>query len=147
MNSKAAKFSNIDEYIALFPADVQKKLQELRAVIKNAAPGVVETISYQIPTFDLNGHHLIHFGAWKKHIALYPTSSGTRVFERELEGYKAEKGTIQFPMDKPLPLEMIGRIVKFRWMRKKREVKGLQRKNNTWTLTCQADFFRTTSLL
>jgi uncharacterized protein YdhG (YjbR/CyaY superfamily) len=114
MNSKAAKFSNIDEYIALFPADVQKKLQELRAVIKNAAPGVVETISYQIPTFDLNGHHLIHFGAWKKHIALYPTSSGTRVFERELEGYKAEKGTIQFLMDKPLPLELIGRIVKFR---------------------------------
>ena len=114
MKNKAAKFSNIDEYLALFPEDVKKKLQELRATIRAAAPGVTETISYQIPTFDLNGRHLIHFGAWKTHIALYPTSSGTRVFERELEGYKAAKGTIQFPMDKPLPLELIGRIVKFR---------------------------------
>lgn len=114
IESGRVKFSNIDEYIALFQEDVQKKLQDLRAVIKAAAPGVVETISYKIPTFDLNGRHLVHFGAWKSHIALYPTSSGTRVFERELEGYKAEKGTIQFPMDKPLPLELIGRIVKFR---------------------------------
>ena len=114
MKNKAAKFSNIDEYLALFPEDVKKKLQELRATIRAAAPGVTETISYQIPTFDLNGRHLIHFGAWKTHIALYPTPSGTRVFERELEGYKAEKGTIQFPLDQPLPLELIGRIVKFR---------------------------------
>ncbi len=130
MKNKAPQFTTIEEYIALFPADVQKKLQELRAVIKTAAPGVVETISYQIPTFDLNGRHLIHFGAWKKHIALYPTSSGTRVFERELEGYKAEKGTIQFPLDQPLPLELIGRIVKFRVEEEmKRDEKSIGRKN------------------
>lgn len=114
MKNKAAKFSNIDEYIALFPEDMKKKLQELRASIRAAAPGVVETISYQIPTFDLNGRHLIHFGAWKTHIAIYPGSAGVGAFAKELVGYTMAKGTIQFPLDQPLPLELIGRIVKFR---------------------------------
>ena len=122
-------FTSIDEYIATFPEDVQKILQELRAVIKAAAPDAQETISYQIPTFTLNGN-LVHFGAWKKHIGFYPTSSGTQAFEQELSVYESAKGSIKFPIDKPLPLELIGRIVKFRVAEnlKKADAKSSKRK-------------------
>ena len=122
-------FTSIDEYIATFPGDVQKILQELRAVIKAAAPDAQETINYQIPTFTLNGN-LVHFGAWKKHIGFYPTSSGTQAFEQELSVYESAKGSIKFPIDKPLPLELIGRIVKFRVAEnlKKADAKSSKRK-------------------
>ena len=118
MESKRKSFNSIDEYIANFPAEVQKILGELRAVIKAAAPDAEERISYQIPTFTLKGN-LVHFAAYKKHIGFYPTSSGIQAFKHELSIYEGGKGTVQFPIDKPLPLELIRKIVKCRYPRLK----------------------------
>jgi uncharacterized protein YdhG (YjbR/CyaY superfamily) len=114
MNSKKAGFSSIDEYIASFPDEVQKILEELRATIKATAPNTKEKISYQIPTFELNGRNLIHFAAWKKHIGMYPIPAGSEAFEKELAQYTDGKGTLKFPLDKPLPLKLIREIVQFR---------------------------------
>ena len=114
MNSKKAGFSSIDEYIASFPDEVQKILEELRATIKATAPNTKEKISYQIPTFELNGRNLIHFAAWKKHIGMYPIPAGSEAFEKELVQYTDGKGTLKFPLDKPLPLKLIREIVQFR---------------------------------
>ena len=108
-----SRATTIDEYIAEFPPDVQKKLQQVRAIIRETAPEATETISYAIPTFDLNGH-LIHFAGFKNHIGLYPTPSGIKEFEDELAPYKSGKGSLQFPLDRPLPLDLISRIVEFR---------------------------------
>ena len=105
---------SIDEYIAEFPPETQKKLQELWALIKQAAPGATETISYAMPTFDLNGHHLVHFAGYAKHIGFYPIPSALEAFEEELRPYKHGKGSAQFPLDKPLPTDLIRRIVEFR---------------------------------
>jgi len=113
MENKDNEFTNIDEYIATFPMDIQKKMQELRAVIKSSAPDAVEKISYQMPTFYLNGN-LIHFAAYKNHIGLYPTPNGIEAFSDELSKYKGGKGSKQFPLNEPLPLDLISRIVKFR---------------------------------
>lgn len=106
-------FQSIDEYIAAFPKETQKILQEIRATIKAAAPDAEEKISYQMPTFFLNGN-LIHFAAFKNHIGIYPTPSGTEAFKKEIAQYKTAKGSIQLPIDKPMPLKLISRIVKFR---------------------------------
>ncbi len=105
--------SSIDEYIALYPPDVQEKLKKLRAFIKDLVPEAGETISYGIPTFDLHGH-LVHFAAFRDHISFFPTASGVAAFQQELSEYKISKGTIQFPMDKPMPFDLIKRIVEFR---------------------------------
>ena len=113
MESKPATYVSIDEYIAMFPKDIQNILEELRATIKAAAPGAREKISYQMPTFDLKGN-LVHFAAHAHHIGFYPQPSGIHAFEKELSIYKSSKGAVQFPLDKPLPLKLIGRIVKFR---------------------------------
>jgi len=106
-------FQSIDEYIATFPEDTQKILQEIRAVIKTAAPEAVEKISYQMPTFFLHGN-LIHFAAFKNHIGLYPTPDGIEEFAGELSVYAGAKGSIRLPIDKPMPLELIGKITKAR---------------------------------
>ena len=111
MRSTAA---TIDEYVAGFPAPTQKALQEVRTLIAAVAPGATETISYAIPTFDLRGRHLVHFAAFTRHIGLYPTSSGIAAFADELAPYKSGKGSLQFPLDRPLPLDLIRRIVEFR---------------------------------
>jgi len=113
MESKKSGFTSIDEYIGTFPEDVQKMLEEVRATIKAAAPEAEEKISYQMPTFFLKGN-LIHFAAFKNHIGLYPTPSGTEAFKRELSIYQGAKGSVRLPIDKPLPLKLISRIVKFR---------------------------------
>ena len=113
MEDRKAGFVSIDEYIATFPEEIQKILEELRAAIKAAAPEAEEKISYQIPTFALKGN-LVHFAAWKNHIGFYPTSSGTREFKKELTIYESAKGSVKFPIDKPLPLDLISKIVKFR---------------------------------
>ena len=107
---------NIDEYIDGFPKDVQKHLQQLRATIKKAAPKSEEKIAYGIPTFTLNGN-LVHFGGYKTHIGFYPAPSGLEAFKKELGPYLTGKGTAQFPLDKPLPLDLITQIVKFRVMK------------------------------
>ncbi len=114
MRSGSSAPTNIDEYIAGFPADVQKLLQKIRAAIQKAAPNATEAISYQIPTFKINGKNLIHFAAFKKHIGLYPAPRGVAEFEPELSSYEGGKGTLQFPLDKPIPYDLITRIVRFR---------------------------------
>jgi uncharacterized protein YdhG (YjbR/CyaY superfamily) len=116
-------FTSIDEYIESFPQETQKILQEIRATIKAAAPQAEEKISYQMPTFFLNGN-LIHFAAFKNHIGLYPTPSGTEAFKEEIAKYKAAKGSIQLPIDEPMPLKLISRIVKFRVAENLQKVKA-----------------------
>lgn len=113
MENKEVGFRSIDEYIGTFPEDIQKILGGLRTTIKAAAPEAEEKISYQMPTFFLNGN-LIHFAAYKNHIGLYPTPSGIEAFKRELSMYPGAKGSVKLPIDKPLPLKLIARIVKFR---------------------------------
>ncbi len=103
----------MDEYIATFPAEIQEKLQEMRAAIRAAAPDAEEKISYQMPTFALKGN-LVHFAAFKHHIGFYPAPRGIEAFKDELARYKGAKGSVQFPLDEPLPLDLVGRIVKFR---------------------------------
>lgn len=106
--------NSIDEYIAEFPSDTQKVLQELRALIKATAPDAIEKISYAIPTFDLNGRHLVHFAGYEKHVGFYPGASGVQAFKEEFKSYKSAKGSVQFPLGQPLPKELIRRIVEFR---------------------------------
>ncbi|MDX9882418.1 MAG: DUF1801 domain-containing protein [Prolixibacteraceae bacterium] len=106
-------FSNIDEYIARFPEEIRAILEELRQTIRDAAPEAEETISYQMPTFRLNGN-LVHFAAYKNHIGFYPAPSGIEAFQKELSAWKWAKGSVQFPVDKPLPLKLIASIVGFR---------------------------------
>ncbi len=113
MEKNKVGFASIDEYIATFPEDRQKILEQMRATIKAAAPDAEEKISYQMPTFYLNGN-LVHFAAFKDHIGFYPTPSGTQAFKREISIYQAAKGSIRFPIDEPLPLKLITKIVKFR---------------------------------
>ena len=113
MKNSESTFNNIDEYIANFSEDVQEILQELRATIRAAAPEAEEAISYQMPTFKLKGN-LVHFAAYKNHIGFYPAPRGIEVFKEELSAYKGAKGSVQFPIDQPLPLDLISRIVRFR---------------------------------
>jgi uncharacterized protein YdhG (YjbR/CyaY superfamily) len=110
---KAEPAKNIDEYIAAYPADVQHLLQIMRAAIHKAAPDAVEAMAYGIPTFKLNGN-LVHFGGYKNHIGFYPAPMGIEAFKEETAQYETGKGTLQFPIDQPLPLDLITRIVKFR---------------------------------
>ena len=112
MKSKA-DFRSIDEYIGTFPKDTQKILQKMRETIKAAAPEAQEIISYKMPAFTLMGN-LVYFGAFKNHIGFYPTPSGTEAFRREISIYQGAKGSIRFPIDEPLPLKLITKIVKFR---------------------------------
>jgi len=105
---------NIDDYIARFPPDVQGILEQIRRTIRQAAPDAEETISYQIPTFTLKGKYLIYFAAYKKHIALYPAPRGVEPFKKALSVYAGGKGTVRFPLDEPIPFNLISRMVKFR---------------------------------
>ncbi len=111
---KTTKPTSIDEYIAGFPEDTRKVLEQIRATIKKAAPEAEETISYAIPTFTLSGKNLVHFAAFKNHIGFYATPTGHEAFKEELSVYKQGKGSVQFSLDKPMPLDLITRIVKFR---------------------------------
>jgi uncharacterized protein YdhG (YjbR/CyaY superfamily) len=111
--SSKQKFQTIDEYIKTFPKEIQKILETIRQTIKITAPDAEEAISYQIPTFKLNGN-LVHFAAFKNHIGFYPTPSGTEIFKKEISVYRSGKGSIQFPIDKPMPLSLIKKIVKYR---------------------------------
>jgi uncharacterized protein YdhG (YjbR/CyaY superfamily) len=116
--------TSIDDYIQGFPADVRAKLSALRSTIRQAAPQAVEKISYRMPTFYLNGN-LVHFAAFERHIGFYPTPSGIARFQKELKKYKSAKGSVQFPLDEPLPLDLVAAIVKFRVAENSRsKVKG-----------------------
>ena len=111
MSSKPAP--TIDQYIEDFPKGVQRKLHQMRRTIAKAAPEAREAISYRIPTFKLSGN-LVHFAAFSDHIGFYPTSSGVENFKKDLVAYETSRGTIRFPMDEPLPLDLVARIVTFR---------------------------------
>ncbi len=108
------QFKTIDEYIKTFPEEVQNILEKMRQTIRKAAPGAVEAISYQMPTFKLNGKNLVHFAAWKNHIGFYPTPSGIEAFLKDLSPFKRAKGSIQFSLDKPIPFNLVEKIVAFR---------------------------------
>ena len=110
-NRSTAK--TIDEYIAEFPSDTRRVLEELRALIKATAPGATEKISYAIPTFYLNGN-LVHFAGYEKHIGFYPGAGGIEAFREELKPYKSAKGSVQLPLGQPLPTDLIRRMVEFR---------------------------------
>lgn len=105
---------SIDEYIAEFPPETRERLKELRELIKRLVPEAKETISYAIPTFDLNGKHLVHFAGFARHVGFYPAPSGLEVFKEELKPYKTGKGSVQFPLDQPLPADLVRRIVELR---------------------------------
>jgi len=113
MEEKKGQPTTIDEYIAQFPEDVQQILIKIRAVIKESAPEAVEKISYQMPGFYLNGF-LVSFAVWKHHIGFYPKTSGMEAFKEELSAYKGTKGSVHFPLDEPMPYELISKLVKVR---------------------------------
>lgn len=113
MTNKTAKPTDINSYISGFPEAIQAKLQQIREAIQAAAPDAVEAISYQIPTFKLYGN-LVHFAAYNKHIGFYPSSSGIENFKEPLAKYHTSRGTVQFPLDEPIPFKLIDEIVRFR---------------------------------
>jgi uncharacterized protein YdhG (YjbR/CyaY superfamily) len=113
MATTRTKFDNIDIYIASFPEETRKLLEEIRATIRKAAPEAKETINYGMPTFTLKGN-LVHFAAFKNHIGFYPTPSGIEAFKKDLSAYEGAKGSVKFPLVKPIPLDLISKIVKFR---------------------------------
>ncbi len=113
MNATKKQVKTIDEYIKTFPEDVQSILEKMRQTIRRAAPEAEETISYQIPAFKLNGN-LVWFAAFKNHIGLYPTPSGTEAFKKELSPYQGGKGSIRFPFKEPIPYDLVRKVVMFR---------------------------------
>jgi len=113
MDASNKQFKTIDEYISMFPDDVRTILNQVRQTIRDAAPEAQETINYQMPTFTLNGN-LVHFAGFKNHIGFYPTPTGIEAFKDELSAYKGAKGSVQFPLDQPMPLSLIRRIVEYR---------------------------------
>ena len=114
MKTKPTAPQKMDEYIASFPKDVQEILEKIRMTIKKAAPEAEEVISYKMPTFNLKGQYLIYFAAYKKHIGLYPVPNGDAKFNEELSVYRSGKGTLQFPLNQPIPYKLISKIVKAR---------------------------------
>ena len=106
--------NTVDDYIKAFPKDVQKIMQQIRTIIKNKAPQAVESISYMMPAYKLNAKPLVYFAAYKHHIGFYATPTGHKEFAKELSKFKQGKGSVQFPLDKPIPFDLIDRIVEFR---------------------------------
>ena len=113
MNERMSGSKSVDEYISSFPEPVQQILEKIRETIKELAPAAIEKIAYGIPTFWLN-ENLVHFAAFKSHIGFYPSPSGIEAFKDELSKFKTSKGAVQFPIDKPIPLSLIKKIVKYR---------------------------------
>ncbi len=125
MQTSKKRPRTIDEYIAMFPINVRKRLNQIRRTIKEIAPQAEETISYDMPAFKIDSGYFANFAAWKNHIAMYPVPSGSAAFNKQLSQYVSHKSTIQFPHDKPLPLALIRKIVKYRM---KDNLKQRQRK-------------------
>ena len=124
MKELKEQFKTIDEYIRTFPEEVRIELEKMKKTIQEAAPEATEAIRYQMPTFRLNGKNLVHFAAFKNHIGFYPIPSGIEAFKKELSIYKQGKGSVQFPLDKPVPYELVKRIVKFRVAENMKESKS-----------------------
>ena len=105
-------FATVDEYIASFPLDVQRTLEEVRAAIRAAVPGTEERISYGIPTFALNGRYVVYFSGWKRHISVYPIPDADAELERAIKPFRAGKGTLKFALDQPMPVDLIQRVAR-----------------------------------
>ncbi|HEY0755888.1 MAG TPA: DUF1801 domain-containing protein [Ktedonobacteraceae bacterium] len=112
------RFTTIDEYISTFPGETQAMLEKVRQTIHKAVPAAAEAISYGIPLFTLSGKHLVFFAGWKHHLSLYPLPAGDEAFQQELALYKRARGTIQFPFNKPIPYDLVEKIVTFLMMEK-----------------------------
>lgn len=112
--SERSTATTIDAYIAEFPAEVRERLEQVRTLVREIAPDATETISYAIPTFDLNGKHLVHFAGYAKHVGFYPAPTGMEAFKEDFAPYQTGKGSVRFPLDQPLPVDLIRRIVEFR---------------------------------
>lgn len=110
MPTPKKQFTTIDEYIKSFPKDVQSVLQRLRQTIRESVPGAEETISYQIPTFKLKGRYLVYFAGWQSHVSVYPVPRGDAAFKKEIAKYQKGKGTLQFPLDKPVPYDLVKKV-------------------------------------
>ena len=117
-------FQSIDEYIAACPPDSQAYLREIRKLIRTLVPDAKEKISYQIAAFERNGKNIIHFAGWKKHVSLYPLPAGDEAFEAEASKYAGGKGTVKFPLDEPLPMKLIARIVQLHLAQNKKLTKA-----------------------
>ncbi|MBK6793730.1 MAG: DUF1801 domain-containing protein [Anaerolineales bacterium] len=117
-------FQSIDEYIAACPLDSQDYLRRIRKLIRVLVPDAKEKISYQMAAFERNGRNLIHFAGWKKHVSLYPVPAGSEAFERQVAKYAGGKGTVKFPLDEPLPLKLIERVVRLHLAVNKKQTKG-----------------------
>ena len=107
-------YETVEEYIGSFPTEIQITLEQLRKAIKSNAPDAIESMSYGMPGYKLNNKPLVYFGGFKKHIGFFPTPNGIKTFEKELSKYKTSKGTAQFPLDQPLPMNLITQIIKYR---------------------------------
>ncbi|HRQ22748.1 MAG TPA: DUF1801 domain-containing protein [Anaerolineales bacterium] len=112
MKNQKTGFTSIDEYIAACPPQSQERLQTIRATVKKLVPEAKERISYQIAAFELNGKNIIHFAGWKKHVSLYPVPAGDEAFEEEVSNYVDGKGTVKFPLDEPMPMRLVTKIIK-----------------------------------
>ncbi len=108
------KFTSINEYISTLPKDAQKAMKEIIATIKAAVPNAEERISYNMPAFKVNGEYFIHFSAWKNHIGMYPIPAGNEAFQKQIEPYRSAKSSLNFPLDKPMPIKLIQKFIKFR---------------------------------
>lgn len=117
-------FQSIDEYIAACPPESRAYLQEIRKLIRRLVPDAKERISYQIAAFERNGKNIIHFAGWKKHVSLYPVPAGSEAFERQIAKYVDGKGTVKFPLDEPLPLKLIEKVIKLHVEANKKLTKG-----------------------
>jgi uncharacterized protein YdhG (YjbR/CyaY superfamily) len=123
MPARKKDFTSIDEYVAGFPEDTQKALNEICAAIKKLVPDAQGHISYKMPAFKVNGEYFIHFSAWKNHIGMYPIPAGNETFQKEIEPYRSAKSSLNFPLDKPMPIKLIGKVVKFRIAENLKKVK------------------------
>ena len=120
----ATKAMTVDEYIAGFPKETQEVLEQIRSLIKKTAPAAVEKISYAIPAFNLNNQNIIYFAGYKNHVSVYPVPKGDEAFQKEIAGFRTGKGTLQFPLDKSLPLQLIKKVVKHSINQNAEKVKG-----------------------
>jgi uncharacterized protein YdhG (YjbR/CyaY superfamily) len=117
-------FQSIDEYIAACPEQAHERLQQIRVAVKKLAPGAKERISYQIAAFELNGKNIIHFAGWKKHVSLYPVPAGDEAFKQEVSKYVDGKGTVKFPLDEPMPMKLVYKIIKLHLAKNLKMTKG-----------------------
>jgi uncharacterized protein YdhG (YjbR/CyaY superfamily) len=118
------KFTSINEYVSTLPENAQKAMGKIIATIKAKVPDAEESISYNMPAFKVNGEYFVHFSAWKNHIGMYPIPAGNEAFQKQVEPYRSAKSSLNFPIDKPMPIKLIEKIIKFRIAENLKTVKG-----------------------